>query len=812
MLLFGDFDANPISGNQDEEYVRIDNPNDTAIDLTGWRLAGGIDHEFLPGTVIEAGGSLYVSPHVPTFRARATGPSGGQGLFVQGRYDGHLSSFGDVVHLLNRDRTVVSTLEVAPSPSDTQQFLRITELNYNPGGNGAEFLEVTNFSDAAVPMDLSGVTISEGFAQPFVFAPGTALVSGQSLVIVQDEAAFTAAYPEVDGSIIAGQYVGSLDNGGERIKMDDATGSTIMDFNYGDKDPWPDRADGAGATLVLIEPVDAVPNAEGKYYSWRASIEPDGTPGSSENAAPAGVVVSEVLSNSEAELDAIELHNTTGETVAIGGWYLSDAASNLLKYQIPAGTELAAGAYMVFDESHFNPNPANPGPNDFGLSGAHGDDVWLVIPDGNGGVQAFVDDVHFRAAAVGESFGLDGNGRLVPMSVTTLGAENAAPRVGPLVISEVNYNPGYPTAVAQRLDQHVGRGDLEYVEIYNPTGSDVDLTDWQLRGGIDVDFDPGTMIAAGEALLVISFNPDSPDNSNRLAAFREQYGLIASTRLVGGYAGQLGDSGDGVRLMRPDTPPLDEPDFTPHTIEDEVLYDDVAPWATAADGDGSSLQRVTPTAYGNAAASWIAAAPSPAVVDFSNIPGDLTGDGDVTSEDIDALFSAINAGLTESRYDLDGSGTVDSDDVTYLVETILGTWFGDANLNGRVDAQDLNAVGVNWRNDSTLWAGGDFTGDGSTNAADLNALALNWLNGVIQGAPAASQRVPRAPLAAAVAADAAVVDLAGRAEESADGWRGEGVVHQAETYSGRTGIALRERFRQRQIASYRRSVTWSRGR
>jgi hypothetical protein len=86
---FGDFDANPASGNQDEEYIRIDNPMDVAIDLTGWRIEGGVDHEFLPGTVIEAGGSLYLSPNVPAFRARATGPSGGQGLFVQGRYQGH---------------------------------------------------------------------------------------------------------------------------------------------------------------------------------------------------------------------------------------------------------------------------------------------------------------------------------------------------------------------------------------------------------------------------------------------------------------------------------------------------------------------------------------------------------------------------------------------------------------------------------------------------------------------------------------------------------------------------------------------------
>ncbi len=85
------FDTMPASGNQDEEYVKLDNPTDVAVDISGWRLAGGIEHTFRPGTTIPAGMSLYVSPNVRAFRARATGPSGGQTLLVQGDYDGHLS-------------------------------------------------------------------------------------------------------------------------------------------------------------------------------------------------------------------------------------------------------------------------------------------------------------------------------------------------------------------------------------------------------------------------------------------------------------------------------------------------------------------------------------------------------------------------------------------------------------------------------------------------------------------------------------------------------------------------------------------------
>lgn len=46
--------------------------------------------------------------------------------------------------------------------------------------------------------------------------------------------------------------------------------------------------------------------------------------------------------------DWIELYNTTGAAVNIGGWYLSDNPSNITKYQIPAGITINANGYRVF--------------------------------------------------------------------------------------------------------------------------------------------------------------------------------------------------------------------------------------------------------------------------------------------------------------------------------------------------------------------------------------------------------------------------------------------------------------------------------
>ena len=77
---------NPASGNQAQEYVCLTNPTPFALDLSGWRVTGGIDYTFDPGAVIPSNSVLYLSPDVTAFRSRATSPRGGQGLFVQGQH------------------------------------------------------------------------------------------------------------------------------------------------------------------------------------------------------------------------------------------------------------------------------------------------------------------------------------------------------------------------------------------------------------------------------------------------------------------------------------------------------------------------------------------------------------------------------------------------------------------------------------------------------------------------------------------------------------------------------------------------------
>ncbi len=104
VILIGSWDYNPASGNQNEQYVELRNTNSYSVDVSNWRLIGGIEFTMRPGTVIPAGKSLYLAANVNAFRARAASPHGGQGLFVQGAYGGLLSSQGNTPLILENDK------------------------------------------------------------------------------------------------------------------------------------------------------------------------------------------------------------------------------------------------------------------------------------------------------------------------------------------------------------------------------------------------------------------------------------------------------------------------------------------------------------------------------------------------------------------------------------------------------------------------------------------------------------------------------------------------------------------------------------
>ncbi|MGJ8695204.1 MAG: CotH kinase family protein [Verrucomicrobiaceae bacterium] len=263
-MAFGNYDGSPESGNQDEEFIELVNSGSEAIDLSGWRVEGGVSFDFLPGTIIEGNGSLYLSPKVATFRARSASPRGGEGLNVEGDYAGQISTRGETITLYNGDALPMSVLNTQSNPSLPQEALRITEIHFAPtGGKGFEFIEMRNVSDVA--LDLTGVHFSDGVEGVL----SGSLAPGELGVVVSNPANFP-------GLKVVGTFTGALNNGGEQLTLRDAAGENILSFEYSGS--WFSPALNQGYTIEIAD--DGVDWAKwDEEDQWMLSCDAGGSPG-----------------------------------------------------------------------------------------------------------------------------------------------------------------------------------------------------------------------------------------------------------------------------------------------------------------------------------------------------------------------------------------------------------------------------------------------------------------------------------------------------------------------------------------------------
>ena len=105
-LDFGVIESEPNSGIANDEYIELTNPHDTAVDISAWRLAGGIELTFPAGTVIPSGWTLYVVADKNAFRSRS------EGLFIVGGWEGELEP-GEEVTLVGSDGALVRSVIVS---------------------------------------------------------------------------------------------------------------------------------------------------------------------------------------------------------------------------------------------------------------------------------------------------------------------------------------------------------------------------------------------------------------------------------------------------------------------------------------------------------------------------------------------------------------------------------------------------------------------------------------------------------------------------------------------------------------------------
>lgn len=419
----------------------------------------------------------------------------------------------------------------------------ITEIMYNsPSVDSLEFIELYNNGSTAV--NLKDYTF-DGISYTF---PGYNLGAGEYVIVAVDSVAFTNNF-----GIPAFQFVsGSLNNGGELVRLIDDLGITVDSVDYDDSNGWPIAADGLGASLVLCDA-----NADNNDpANWQAASTMTGV-----------------------NIDGFEVFANPGGTSQC----LQGPVFYILDDDFEVGEDVGEVSFRVVLENG-EPGTFSVFSRVLGTSSATQDadftypeNTMIEFTDVTSDTMTItlmiIDDILAEGVEKIEidlNFPSDGAAINPLRNTLTISIQDNDVLIPAIVINEIMYNP--PEA---------GTDSLEYIELYSNANSGVDLLGYAFTLGVEYTF-PAITIQPGEYLIVAV---DS-------AAFQRNFNIPA----LQWTSGALGNGGETLELRDAEG-----------NIVDVVTYDDAGDWPTEPDGSGAALILCDVNADNDVGTNWKAA-------------------------------------------------------------------------------------------------------------------------------------------------------------------------------------------------------------
>jgi len=156
-----------------------------------------------------------------------------------------------------------------------------------------------------------------------------------------------------------------------------------------------------------------------------------------------------------------------------------------------------------------------------------------------------------------------------------------------LVFNEIMYHPA------------TNEENMEWVELHNQMAVNLDVSEWGLQGGIDYSFPVGTIVEAGEYLVIAS----SPETLEASAGI---------SNVFGPFSGRVSNSGETIELVN-----------NTDRVMDSVSYGDDDNWPVSPDGSGLSLAKIDPQSASRPFENWVSSylvGGTPGSINFAPFP------------------------------------------------------------------------------------------------------------------------------------------------------------------------------------------------
>lgn len=295
-------------------------------------------------------------------------------------------------------------------------------------GNYSDWIELYNSTDT--DMDISGFGISDNLSQPmkYRFPDGTTIAAKGYLVV------FCSGNEGMQNGELHAPF--GLRSYGEDVVIANRAGRIIDSYSFKNQETDVSMAripDGAGEFQSNSQPSPGYPNTGAGYSAFDAA-----------NRLPlGGVYISEFGgSTGSVASDWVELHNSTGSAVSLGGYGISNNPKNPAKWVFP-DISIEPGEYLLLyatgsaDKAQKKNLKLN-----FCISST-GEALFFFDPNGK-----LIDKLSAGRMKSGQSYGRDGSDNRFYYAEPTPGAQNGKGYEGITQLPAFSVTPGiYDNAV-----------------------------------------------------------------------------------------------------------------------------------------------------------------------------------------------------------------------------------------------------------------------------------------------------------------------------------------------------------------------------
>ncbi len=659
-VVINEINYNPLSGNDDDEFVELFNNGGKAVDLSGWGFVEGIRLLVPEGVVLAPKSAILVSPNPQHARARYGA------AVVPAPFEGRLDNGGEIITLVNAAGRVIGRVRwedggIWPSSTDgLGPTLELRDPIARPDLPESWAASLTIDGTPGAPNSVLGIN-------PLPEPP-------EETVLIANDAVWrylkgTREYP--DGWRELGFADDDWESGPTGIGYgddDDRTPLLDMQGNYvsfaARRTFTVDAAtlesaaelllavrfdDGFVAYLNGVEvardtlgapgtPVPFDANAEGgheadeeEFFTISPALLREGEnvlaaqvhnadvgssdlsfiprlvaralapPPPGETSERPSVTINEVGPTEPGSPGFIELHNGDSRSIRLDGYQIVGSAGE--RATIGAAT-IGAGDFLLISEAALG----------FEVRLAQ-TTYALVEPDG----ATFVDGFDPSPGPFGEtgfSSGRfpDGDNDGFVMTSPTPGASNTVDLESAVVVNEIFFHPRFVPPDAACSSECSDRE--QWIELHNRGATRVDLRDWSLTRAVDFEFPEGAAIEPGGFLVVAASR----------TGFLELYPGVDPAIVLGNWRRSLAHDSESVNLRDRlgnlvdhvrygDGQPLNDEDRNlagpcrqnSDAIDGDGVDDGTflgSEWPTEADGSGRTIELVNPALDNRFGGSW----------------------------------------------------------------------------------------------------------------------------------------------------------------------------------------------------------------